>query len=339
MEMEPVPGYVYANWERGYGDFHLVPDLSTLRIADWLSTTAIVLCDLHDPRTHDPVEVAPRSILRRQIDRLADAGFSAMAASELEYFMFEDSFREASERGYAGLTPVGWYSEDYHLLQGTREEFFNHAARRALTRSGIPVETSKGETGRGQHELNIRYADILAMSDRHSLMKLCMKEIADDLGISVTFMAKPHDDDAGSSCHIHLSLWDGDRPVFPGEHEIGPIRGSDEFRWFLGGWMAHLPEVMPFYVPTVNSYKRFVDGVVGTNADRVELRQPDGRLPCCRQRPEPEDRESCARVRREPVPGLCGDPGCGPRWNHQPDRAPRHLHRGRLRRRAPTEGA
>jgi len=259
MEMEPVPGYAYANWELGYGDFHLVPDLSTLRIADWLATTAIVLCDLHDPRTHDPIEVAPRSILRRQINRLADTGFSAMAASELEYFIFEDSFREASERAYAGLTPVGWYSEDYHLLQGTREEFFNHAARRALTQSGIPVETSKGETGRGQHELNIRYADILAMSDRHSLMKLCMKEIADDLGISVTFMAKPHDDDAGSSCHIHLSLWDDARPVFPGEHEIGPIRGSDEFRWFLGGWMAHLPEVMPFYAPTVNSYKRFVD--------------------------------------------------------------------------------
>ena len=152
MEMEPVAGYDYANWELGYCDFHLVPDLSTLRVADWLSTTAIVLCDLHDPRNHNLVDVAPRSILRRQIDRLAEAGFSAMAASELEYFTFEDSFREASERGYAGLTPVGWYSEDYHLLQGTREEFFNHASRRALARSGIPVETSKGETGTAERQ-------------------------------------------------------------------------------------------------------------------------------------------------------------------------------------------
>jgi glutamine synthetase len=259
MEMEVVPGYAYANWELGYGDFHLVPDLSTMRIADWLDGTAVVLADLKDPRSHEPVPVAPRSMLRRQIARMNEAGFSAKAASELEYFIFEDSYREASERGYAGLTPIGWYSEDYHLFQGTREEFFNRAARRSLARSGIPVETSKGETGVGQHELNIRYADVLAMADRHALMKQCMKEIADDLGISITFMAKPYADDAGSSCHIHLSLWDGARPVFPGDGEIGPVRGSDEFRWFLGGWMAHVRELTPFYAPTVNSYKRFVD--------------------------------------------------------------------------------
>jgi glutamine synthetase len=259
MEMEVVPGYAYANWELGYGDFHLVPDLSTMRIADWLEGTAVVLADLKDPRSHEPVPVAPRSMLRRQISRMNEAGFSAKAASELEYYIFEDSYREASERGYAGLTPIGWYSEDYHLFQGTREEFFNRAARRSLARSGIPVETSKGETGVGQHELNIRYADILAMADRHALMKQCMKEIADDLGISITFMAKPYADDAGSSCHIHLSLWDGARPVFPGDGEIGPVRGSDEFRWFLGGWMAHVRELTPFYAPTVNSYKRFVD--------------------------------------------------------------------------------
>ena len=259
MEMEPIPGYAYANWELGYGDFHLVPDLSTMRIADWLPGTAIVLTDLHDPTTHEPVAVAPRSMLRRQIERAADAGFSARTASELEYFLFENSYREASESGYAGLTPIGWYSEDYHLFQGTREEFFTRAARRALSRSGIPVETSKGETGVGQHELNIKYAEILEMADSHALMKQCMKEIADDLGISITFMAKPHDDDAGSSCHIHLSLWNADGPVFPGEHPVGPVFGSDEFRWFLGGWMAHVQELTPFYAPTVNSYKRFVD--------------------------------------------------------------------------------
>ncbi|MEN8235163.1 MAG: glutamine synthetase family protein [Actinomycetota bacterium] len=259
MEMEPVSGYEYANWELGYGDFHLVPDLSTMRIADWLESTAIVLSDLEHPHTHQPVPVAPRSMLRRQMDRAAEAGFSAKTASELEYFLFEDSYRSAAEAGYAGLTPVGWYSEDYHLFQGTREEFFNGAARRALRRSGIPVETSKGETGRGQHELNIRYADILDMADRHTLMKHAMKEIADELGISITFMAKPHDDDAGSSCHIHLSLWTGDEAAFPGDHDMGPFGASNEFRWFLGGWMAHVSELMPFYAPTVNSYKRFVD--------------------------------------------------------------------------------
>jgi glutamine synthetase len=259
MEMEPVPGYSYANWELGYGDFHLVPDLSTLRVADWLPGTAIVLTDLKDPTSHEPVAVAPRSMLRRQIERAFEAGFSAKTASELEYFLFEDSYREAAERGYADLTPVGWYSEDYHLFQGTREEFFNRVARRALKRSGIPVETSKGETGVGQHELNIRYAGILEMADRHALMKQCMKEIADDLGISITFMPKPHDDDSGSSCHIHLSLWNDDGPVFPGNHPVGPVYGSDEFRWFLGGWMAHVGELTPFYAPTINSYKRFVE--------------------------------------------------------------------------------
>jgi glutamine synthetase len=259
MEMEPAPGYSYANWELGYGDFHLVPDLSTMRIADWLPGTAIVLTDLHDPSSHEPVAVAPRSMLRRQIERATEAGYAAKTASELEYFLFEDSYREAADRDYADLTPIGWYSEDYHLLQGTREEFFNRAARRALSRSGIPVETSKGETGVGQHELNIRYADILEMADRHTLMKQCMKEIADDLAISITFMPKPHDDDAGSSCHIHLSLWNDDGPVFPGEHPVGPIFASDEFRWFLGGWMAHVQELTPFYAPTINSYKRFVE--------------------------------------------------------------------------------
>ena len=258
MEMEPLPGYRYANWELGYGDFHLVPDLTTLRTADWLAGTAIVLCDLEDPRTGEPVAEAPRSILRGQIARAAAAGYDAKAASEVEYFLFEDSYRSAADAGYAGLTPIGWYSEDYHLLQGTREEFFNGAARKALRRSGIPVETSKGETGRGQHELNIRYAGILDMADRHTLMKHAMKEIADALGISVTFMAKPHDADAGSSCHIHLSLWQGERPVFPGGHDMGPFRATDEFRWFLGGWMARVPDLMPFYAPTVNSYKRFV---------------------------------------------------------------------------------
>lgn len=260
MEMNPVPGYDYASWERGYGDFHMAPDLSTMRVCSWLDRTALVLCDVHDAASHEPVHVAPRSILRRQLERAAAEGFTAKGASELEYFLFDDSYRQAAERRYAGLTPAGWYLEDYHLLQGAREERYNGSVRRHLAASGIPVENSKGEWGRGQHEMNVRYSDVLQMADRHSVMKLAMKEIADGLGCSVTFMAKPSADEAGSSCHIHLSLWSGEEPAFPGKTSLGPVRCSDAFRWFLGGWMAHVGELMPFYAPTVNSYKRYVPG-------------------------------------------------------------------------------
>jgi glutamine synthetase len=257
MEMTPVPGFEYANWELGYGDFHMVPDLATLRVADWLPATAIVLCDLVDDATHDLVPVAPRSMLRKQIERLASHGLTAMAASELEYYMYEESYRQAAENGFDDLTPVGWYSEDYHLMQGAREEFYNRAVRRHLAASGIPVENSKGEFGRGQHEMNIRYSEILEMADRHTIMKLLMKDIADQLGISVTFMAKPEAGQAGSSGHMHISLWRGDENAFVGTNEIGLIRCSDTFSGFLGGWMARTEEFMPFYAPTVNSYKRY----------------------------------------------------------------------------------
>ncbi len=256
IEMEPVAGYDYANWALGYGDFHLVPDMSTLRRAGWCEATAIVVCDIADPDDHSPVPVAPRSILRAQVDRLASHGFRALAASELEFYLFDSTYRDANESGYRDLRPAGWYSEDYDLLQGSRIEPFVGAARRALAASQIPVETSKGETGRGQHELNIRYADVFDMADRHSIMKHGMKELADRQGISVTFMAKPHTDQAGSSCHIHLSLVDQDgRNVFAADE--GDRLGTDRFRWFLGGWMTHLPELMVCYAPTVNSYKRF----------------------------------------------------------------------------------
>lgn len=260
MEMEPVPGYQYANWELGYGDFHMVPDLTTLRLATWLDSTALVLCDLHGPQDHALVDVAPRSILRRQLEAAADMGYAAAGASELEYYLFEDSYRQAAQGRYQDLTPAGWYIEDYHLLQGMREEFYTRQARRHLASSGIPVENSKGEWGRGQHELNIRYSDVLTMADRHAIMKLAMKEIAEGLGVSVTFMAKPGIDEAGSSCHIHLSLWADDDAVFPGEHQLGTLEVSDTFRWFLGGWMAHAAEFTTFFAPTINSYKRYQDG-------------------------------------------------------------------------------
>jgi len=258
--MEPVPGYEFANWELGYGDFHLVPDMTTLRVASWLEKTALVLCDVEDDQEHNFVAVAPRSILRSQLSEAQNLGFSAMAASELEYYTFEDSYKMAAQKKYADLEPASWYLEDYHLFQGAREEKFTAVARRHLKNSGIPVENSKEEWGLGQHEINIRYANALDMADRHTIFKDCLKGIADQLGVSVTFMSKPFSGQAGSSSHIHFSLWRDGKNAFAGERALGPVRCSDEFRWFLGGWMAHVPEMMVFYAPTINSYKRFEDG-------------------------------------------------------------------------------
>jgi len=157
------------------------------------------------------------------------------------------------------MTPTGWYIEDYHILQGSRIEYFTSAARRHLKKSGVPVENSKGEWGLGQHELNIRYASTLEMADRHIVLKQCLKELADSFGISVTFMAKFQQKGAGSSCHLHLSLRKGDSNIFMGDEEFGPIMASKEFGWFLGGWIKFVPDVMVFYAPTINSYKRYID--------------------------------------------------------------------------------
>lgn len=260
MEMEPVAGYKFANWELGYGDFHLTPDLHTLRIADWQDKTAIALCDIKDTQTHEYVAIAPRSILRKQLKSLQELGFEAKTASELEYYLLEDSYKEAMNAHYMDLEPLGWYLEDYNIMQGTREEFFNAAARKHLKNSGIQVETSKGEFGLGQHELNVRYSDTLSMADNHVIYKQALKEIADSMGISVTFMAKYKSGQAGSSSHIHISLWkDGDN-AFAGDKEFGPVAANDTFAHFLGGLIHHAPEFMVFYAPTVNSYKRFEDG-------------------------------------------------------------------------------
>ena len=247
MEMEPVPGYAFANWELGYGDMHLVPDLATLRRCSWLDGTALVLCDVED------VPVAPRSVLRRQIALAGEQGLSAMAATELEYYLYGTSYRDAAAAGYRDrdLEPAGWYLEDYQLLQGTRTEAFTGAVRRHLRDSGVPVENSKGEWGLGQHELNVRYAEAVEMADRHVVYKQCLKEVAEQQDASVTFMAKVAADKAGSSCHVHMSLWRDGANVFAGE--------SDEFRWFLGGCLARVPDVMVFFAPTINSYKRYVD--------------------------------------------------------------------------------
>ncbi len=257
MEMDVIPGYRYTSWETGYGDFHCVPDPTTLRRAAWLPKTALVLCDLLDHH-EKPVEVAPRRMLQRQLARAREAGFTVLGGTEIELYVFADSFAEARAKSYHDLRPLGTYNEDYHILQGTKEEDLVGAIRRGLDQSGVPVELSKGEAGLGQQEINLRYSEALTQADRNVIYKHAAKEIAWSQGKSVTFMAKWDEKHTGSSAHIHLSLWDEDgRALFPGEKETGPVQASDTFRWFLGGWMRHARALAACYAPYVASYKRY----------------------------------------------------------------------------------
>ncbi|MGY8825796.1 MAG: glutamine synthetase family protein [Candidatus Latescibacterota bacterium] len=253
MEMDVVEGYEFANWQKGYGDFHCVPDWSTLRKATWLDRSAIVVCDVQTEATHELVAIAPRSMLKAQLARLAELGYSAKGGSELEYYLFKDSYEAAHKKGYENLEPFSTYIEDYHMFQGTKEERINAEVRRHMEASGIPVESSKGEWGPGQHELNLRYAEVLTMADRQCVYKQAFKEIAWAQEISVSFMAKWRSDLAGSSMHLHLSLWDQQ-----GLSAFATGEASDTFRHFLGGWMAHARAIAPFYAPSPNSYKRYV---------------------------------------------------------------------------------
>ncbi|MGH2443103.1 MAG: glutamine synthetase family protein [Chloroflexota bacterium] len=262
MEMDPVPGYRFTSWESGYGDFHLMPDFSTLRRAAWLPATAIVLCDVLDESSDQPVEVSPRRILQRQLERAADLGFSVMAGSEVELYVFDETYESAREKHFHELKPMGSYIEDYHIFQGTKEESVIGAVRRALDASGVPVEFSKGEWGPGQQEINLEYSNALVQSDRNVLYKHAAKEIAFAKGKAITFMAKWDESLAGSSMHVHVSLWDqdGQRNAFAGEEPLGPVHCSSTFRWFLGGWMRHAVPLTALYAPNVSSYKRFQAG-------------------------------------------------------------------------------
>jgi glutamine synthetase len=259
MEMDPVPGYEFASWEEGYGDFRCVPDWKTARRAAWLEKTAIVLCDLVGEPGGRPIEIAPRRVLARQVERARELGFEARAGSELEMYVFRETYESARKKRFQDLETFGSYIEDYHILQGTREEPLVGAIVRGLDASGVPMEGSKGEWGPGQQELNLRYSDLLEQADRNVLAKHAAKEIADRQNLAVTFMAKWNEMLAGSSLHQHLSLWDaaGNENLFPGAAPLGPVAASDLFRWFLGGWMAHAEELATMAAPSVNSYKRF----------------------------------------------------------------------------------
>jgi glutamine synthetase len=253
MEMDPVPGYEMANWEKGYGDFAIAPDLATLRRIPWLDRSALVLCDVVN---HDgsPVTVSPRQVLLAQYERAQQLGYTPMFASELEFYLYKESYAQAAEQDYRNLTPTIPYILDYHILATTMDENVIGQIRRGMQGAGIPVEFSKGEAWYGQHELNWRYADAVTSADRHAIYKNGVKEIAFLNGVSATFMAKPSEKDIGSSCHIHSSLLDaqGGASVFvDGDEE------TDTFRHYLGGLRARIRELALFIAPSVNSYKRY----------------------------------------------------------------------------------
>lgn len=256
MEMDPVPGYAMANWERGYGDFHLVPDHETLREIPWLEKTALVLCDVAW-EDHSPVVASPRQVLKRQVERALERGYLPMFGSELEFYVLKESFAEAHEKHYRNLTPSIPYILDYHILATTFDEDVIGAIRRGMKGAGIPVEFTKGEAWPGQHELNFRFSDAVTTADRHVIYKNGAKEIAHQHARSITFMAKPDHTWIGNSCHIHSSLWapDGSRSLFPVEGDRD--RPSEVFNGYLAGLAAHMRELSIFVAPNVNSYKRY----------------------------------------------------------------------------------
>ncbi len=251
MEMEPVPGYAIASWEQGYGDFELVPDLTTLRRLPWLEATALVLCDVawHDG---SPVQPSPRQVLRAQVERAAALGFTPMLGSELEFYLLKQTYEEAHAMHYRGLTPSVPYILDYHILATTYDEPFIRQIRNGMHAAGIRVETSKGEAWPGQQEVNFRFADALTMADNHAIYKNGAKEIAHLNGCSITFMAKPDHTWIGNSCHIHSSLWHHGEPAFADDEAL--------FGRWLAGQIACFRELAVFLAPNVNSYKRYAAG-------------------------------------------------------------------------------
>jgi glutamine synthetase len=257
MDMEPLPGFALTDWDRGFQDFLMLPDLSTLRLVPWLERTALVLCDAVIERTGEPVEVSPRQILKRQIRLAADQGLAIKCGSELEVFFFTDGYRDAWARQYRELRPLSDYRADYHLLQTTRDEWLIKQIRLGMEAAGVPIEFSKGEWGLGQHEINMEYADALEMADRHVIYKHGIKEIAALSGLSATFMAKWSQDEVGSSFHIHSSLWD-EADGAPLSWDLGDsLHVSKPFRHYLGGLVGSARELSYLFAPYVNSYRRY----------------------------------------------------------------------------------
>jgi glutamine synthetase len=264
VEMNTVDGYAMSSWERGYGDFVLVPDLGTLRMLPWHEASALVIADLAWT-DGSPVVASPRQILQAQTARLAARGWTAMVGTELEFCVFHDSYEDAQARGYRDLTPANQYNVDYSILGTSRVEPLLRKIRLGMAGAGMYVESSKGECNLGQHEIAFRYADAVGTCDNHSIYKTGAKEIAAVEGMSITFMAKPNSRE-GNSCHIHLSLRDAaGNPVLAGD---GPHGMSPLGEHFLAGQLAGLRELSLFHAPNVNSYKRYVAGSFAPTAVR-----------------------------------------------------------------------
>jgi glutamine synthetase len=256
IDNEPLPGFRFASYDKGYGDMRAVVDRQTVRYLPWIDRTALVLCDLVDVDTGEGIAVSPRQILKDQVAKATEAGYVAMIGSEIEFYLFKETFDELGARNYQDLTTNGAFYEDYHILQTTKEEDVVGSIRRHLTAAGLPVEFTKGEAGRGQHELNLTYQRAVEMADANAIFKNATKEIAHQHGKSATFMAKFDFAETGSSGHIHSSLWtpDGATSLMAGD---GAHHMSDTFRWYLGGLIATAREFALMFAPTINSYKRF----------------------------------------------------------------------------------
>src|SRR5579871_5570029 len=271
IDMNTVDGYEMSSWERGYGDFVLVPDFGTLRHLPWHEASALILADLAWT-DGTPVVASPRQILKAQTDRLAARGWTAFAGTELEFCVYRDSFEDAQALAYRDLTPVNLYNVDYSILGTGRVEPLMRRIRLGMSGAGMYVESSKGECNLGQHEIAFRYADAVTTCDNHSIYKTGAKEIAAQEGMSLTFMAKPNTRE-GNSCHIHLSLREADQA---GGQNGRAILAGDEGRngmsrlgeQFLAGQIAALREFSLLYAPNINSYKRFVPGSFAPTAVR-----------------------------------------------------------------------
>ena len=257
IDNEPLPGFKFTNWGTGYGDMHGHPDLSTIRRLPWLEKTALILCDV-ETMDGKSVDISPRQVLRRQVERARKLGFNPKTGSELEFYLFRDTYEQAGAKDYRNLEPYGRYIEDYHILQGTKAEWFNRLVRNGMEAAGVPVENSKGEWGFGQQEINLRFAEALEMADRHVVYKNGVKEIAALNQVAVTFMAKWTMAQAGSSFHLHSSLWDvkSDKALFHSA-DGGPHGMSPLFQNYLAGLIALARDFSLFYAPFVNSYKRY----------------------------------------------------------------------------------
>jgi glutamine synthetase len=259
MEMHTVQGYAATSWAAGYGDYVHKPDLATLRRVPWLPGTAMVMCDVLDHHSHEEVPHSPRAVLKRQVARAREMGFEPMMATELEFFLFEQSFEGLWDAGYRDLQTLGRWNQDYAIMGTSKEEVVLRAIRNGLYGAGIPVENSKGEAEAGQEEINIRYSDALDTADMHSIVKNACKEIAHTHGRAVTFMAKYDTERAGSSSHIHQSLMKDGAPAFLDAD--APHGMSATMRHYLAGLLEHAAASTCFLAPYVNSYKRFCVGM------------------------------------------------------------------------------